>query len=103
MLFGLLRSGPRRQGLFGFRPLAVLVSLATTVLAALPVVRRWVAERRRERLLPRFDAAGRFPLSHRSITKTRDEAPPVAPVTVACQGSAKTHRETPGPALALRF
>jgi hypothetical protein len=51
MLFGLLRAG-LGDGLFGFRPLAVLVSLATTVLAALPAVRQWIAERRRERLYP---------------------------------------------------
>ena len=51
MLFGLLRAGAG-QGLLGFRPLAVLVSLATTVLAALPAVRGWVAERRRERRYP---------------------------------------------------
>jgi hypothetical protein len=67
MLFGLLRAGPG-NGLLGFRPLAVLVSLATTVLAALPAVRQWIAERRRERLYPgssqrarsaeRDDAAG---------------------------------------------
>jgi hypothetical protein len=50
-LFGLLRGGPG-EGLFGFRPLAVLVSLATTVLPMLPSVRRWVAERRRERKYP---------------------------------------------------
>ena len=59
MLYGLpARAGPRSSELLGFRPLAVLVSLATTVLAALPAVRGWVAERRRERLLPRFVAAG---------------------------------------------
>jgi hypothetical protein len=51
MLFGLLHAGPG-EGLLGFRPLAVLVSLATTVLTVLPAVRRWVAERRRERRYP---------------------------------------------------
>jgi hypothetical protein len=51
MLSGLLRAGVG-DGLLGFRPLAVLVSLMTTVLAALRPVRRWVAERRRERLYP---------------------------------------------------
>ena len=51
MLFGLLRGGPG-EGLFGFRLLAVLLSLATTVLPTLPSVRRWVAERRRERKYP---------------------------------------------------
>ena len=51
MLYGLLRAGPG-EGLFGFRPLAVLVSLVTTVLAVLPAVRRWVAGQRRERLYP---------------------------------------------------
>jgi hypothetical protein len=51
MLFGLVRAG-LGDGLLSFRPLAVLVSLATTVLAALPAVRRWVAMSRRERLYP---------------------------------------------------
>ena len=64
MLFGLLRAGAG-QGLFSFRPLAVLVSLATTVLAALPAVRGWVAERRRERRYPGS--------SHRARSGERDE------------------------------
>jgi hypothetical protein len=51
MVFGLLRGG-LGEGPFGFGPLAALVSLATTVLAVLPDVRRWVADRRRERLYP---------------------------------------------------
>lgn len=51
MVFGLFRGG-LGAGPFGFGALAALVSLATTVLAALPAVRRWVAERRRERLYP---------------------------------------------------
>ena len=51
MVFGLLRGG-LGSGPLGFGPLAALVSLATTVLAVLPVVRRWVTEQRRERLYP---------------------------------------------------
>lgn len=51
MVFGLVRGG-LGEGPFGFGPLAALASVATTVLAALPAVRRWVAERRRERLYP---------------------------------------------------
>jgi hypothetical protein len=51
MVFGLFRGG-LGAGPFGFGALAALVSLATTVLAALPGVRRWVAGRRRERLYP---------------------------------------------------
>jgi hypothetical protein len=51
MTSGLLHGG-LGGGPFGFGALAALVSLATTVLAALPGVRRWVAERRRERLYP---------------------------------------------------
>lgn len=52
MVFGLFRGGGLGGGPFGFGALAALVSLATTVLATLPGVRRWVAERRRERLYP---------------------------------------------------
>ena len=51
MVFGLLRGG-LGSGPLGFGPLAALVSLATTVLAVLPGVRRWVADSRRERLYP---------------------------------------------------
>jgi len=51
MLFGLARGG-LGDGPLGFGTLAVLVSLATTVLAVLPGVRRWVGEQRRERLYP---------------------------------------------------
>lgn len=51
MVFGLFRGG-LGGGPLGFGALAALVSLATTVLAALPRVRGWVAERRRERLYP---------------------------------------------------
>jgi len=58
MVVGLLRGG-LGAGPFGFGTLAALVSLATTVLAALPGVRRWVAERRRERLYPGSSLAAR--------------------------------------------
>ena len=58
MVVGLLRGG-LGAGPLGFGALAALVSLATTVLAALPAVRRWVAERRRERLYPGSSQAAR--------------------------------------------
>jgi hypothetical protein len=58
MVFGLLRGG-LGSGPLGFGPLAALVSLATTVLAVLPGVRRWVADSRRERLYPGSSRAAR--------------------------------------------
>jgi hypothetical protein len=39
-------------GASGFGTVSLVVAVATTVLAALPPTRRWVAEQRRERLFP---------------------------------------------------
>lgn len=56
MVSGLFRGG-LGEGPLGFGPLAAIVSVATTVLAALPDVRHWVAEQRQERLYPGSTAA----------------------------------------------
>lgn len=66
MVFGLLRGG-LGDGPLGFGPFAAAVSLATTVLAALPAVRRWVADRRRERLYPGSSAAARARQRDRAV------------------------------------
>ena len=70
MVVGLLRGG-LGEGPFGFGPLAALVSVATAVLAALPAVRRWVAERRQERLYPGSSARSASSEGRESAARSR--------------------------------